>query len=417
MTIQERQANINASDRFEDASAGRFVMINPGVSSHFFEGELLLFSEDNQTLYSLNQSAGFVWCCCEDGLSESQIAEAMAEVFRIPVHRAVQDVSGLLKEWASQGLLAGDATDGRALSGPEVASQDEEITPESHAAELVDPVCCLRFELAGAGFLIRFASEEHRQWVAPVFEHLKSGTDSIHATLDLVETTSGFDLLRDGALLAACTPPDRVAPVLGQEVLRIAYKSHNYLIAVHAAVAARGDECVVFPGLSGNGKTTLSAALMHAGFRYFTDEVAIIERGAHRVVPIPVALRVKEGAWPVIAPLFPGFDQRPFNVLIDGTRMRFLNPGIGSFPVNPEERSSVRALVFPNYSPEEKTTISPMSRIGALRALQDAGHDMGEHLDAERVTELLAWIGGVDCYEMKVNDLSHAVSIVSGLLE
>ena len=37
-------------------------------------------------------------------------------------------------------------------------------------------------------------------------------------------------------------------------------------------------------------------------------------------------------------------------------------------------------------------------------------------LDRERVTELVGWISGVDCYELRVNDLQEAVSRMEELL-
>jgi hypothetical protein len=37
-------------------------------------------------------------------------------------------------------------------------------------------------------------------------------------------------------------------------------------------------------------------------------------------------------------------------------------------------------------------------------------------LDRERVTELVGWISGISCYELRVNDLREAVSLMAELL-
>jgi hypothetical protein len=37
-------------------------------------------------------------------------------------------------------------------------------------------------------------------------------------------------------------------------------------------------------------------------------------------------------------------------------------------------------------------------------------------LDRERVTELVGWISGISCYELRVNDLQEAVSRMAELL-
>ena len=59
--------------------------------------------------------------------------------------------------------------------------------------------------------------------------------------------------------------------------------------AVHSGVVATGDRIIALPAESGNGKTTLTAALLQRGLSYLSDEALIFEDAA-TVVPYPKPL-------------------------------------------------------------------------------------------------------------------------------
>ena len=58
------------------------------------------------------------------------------------------------------------------------------------------------------------------------------------------------------------------------------------------------------PADSGSGKSTLTAALVHAGLRYFSDDVVPLDHGL-RIRPMPLGISLKEGSWPVLAARYP----------------------------------------------------------------------------------------------------------------
>lgn len=57
--------------------------------------------------------------------------------------------------------------------------------------------------------------------------------------------------------------------------------------AVHAGVVASGGRVVAFPADSGDGKSTLTAACLLAGFEYVSDEALCVDYTTARVVPYP----------------------------------------------------------------------------------------------------------------------------------
>lgn len=64
-------------------------------------------------------------------------------------------------------------------------------------------------------------------------------------------------------------------------------------LAFHVAVVTRGDRCLVIPGRSGAGKTTLTAALLSVGWDYVSDEALVLDWESGRPAqpyPRPLAL-------------------------------------------------------------------------------------------------------------------------------
>lgn len=65
------------------------------------------------------------------------------------------------------------------------------------------------------------------------------------------------------------------------------------LFFVHAAVVERHGKAVVLVAPAGTGKSTLTLALLHAGFRYLSDELAPFDLVTLQVMPYPHALCLK----------------------------------------------------------------------------------------------------------------------------
>jgi hypothetical protein len=68
---------------------------------------------------------------------------------------------------------------------------------------------------------------------------------------------------------------------------------------VHAGVVGWRNQAIVFPGRSFSGKTTLVAAMVRAGARYYSDEFAVLDqRGRVHPYHKPLSMRDEEGDEP-----------------------------------------------------------------------------------------------------------------------
>ena len=56
-------------------------------------------------MIKLNETAGFIWLCLQDGLTEPQITAKLAEVYDVSPERAAADVAALLRQMDEHGFL------------------------------------------------------------------------------------------------------------------------------------------------------------------------------------------------------------------------------------------------------------------------------------------------------------------------
>ena len=128
---------------------------------------------------------------------------------------------------------------------------------------------------------------------------------------------------------------------LDREALRLLATT---LTPIHAGVVGCDAGAIVLPASSGSGKTSLVAALIQRGARYYSDEVALID-GAGRVLPYP-------------RPLFRRSDgqQRPVLATSLGAR-------IGSGPL------PIRSIVAVRYDPHETLALRPIASAEAVLLL------------------------------------------------
>lgn len=81
----------------------------------------------------------------------------------------------------------------------------------------------------------------------------------------------------------------------------------NRRVFVHAGVVEWQGRAIVLPGPTYSGKSTLVAALVRAGARYYSDEYAVLDSlGRVHPYPAPLSMRVPGAAWPERRPASAG---------------------------------------------------------------------------------------------------------------
>ena len=118
------------------------------------------------------------------------------------------------------------------------------------------------------------------------------------ATFDLTLDRSGGQChVAEGG---APTPPpvswDKAVVDLQYRIDALVVASLRGYAIAHAGVVMVGSTLVVFPGPSRSGKSVLVAHLVASGARYYSDELAVVDRdGRVHAYPRPLLLRSEDG--------------------------------------------------------------------------------------------------------------------------
>lgn len=115
--------------------------------------------------------------------------------------------------------------------------------------------------------------------------------------------------------------PELVA-ALNQQIIRRRLDVMHF----HAGVMSFEGQGVLMPAYSGTGKTTLVAGLLSRGWKYLSDEFAMIDPDTLMIQPFPKPMCVKEGSWKMFADMgLPLRDSDGFAARSKWPR-RYLNP-------------------------------------------------------------------------------------------
>lgn len=386
--------------------------MQPAEGTHllFLDGEGILFSESAQKLFHLNTSAAFVWYLLEEGDEGRQIEEKLRTTFSLSPAAAedlLEQTEGLFQ---SLGVLKGVEAPPRA---------DEALSvppPERHLDSDEDFIAERRYRLLSSNIRMRFTHPEQLSRVEPTLQHLLESAQS-HATvaIDLVTDTPGNTVIyRDSVAALTCSEAQRLAPLVKGLVWQTAVSTHDFFLDIHAGVVGDEQFAYLFPAAPGSGKTTLTAALTHHGFEFFSDEVALLHGNQFLAEPVPLAICIKDTGMAALSRYYPQLTDLMLHLRGDGKRVRYMPPPVEALPPMDTLRP-VGAIFFPHYSPHQPTKLEPIKSIEALESLLQECLIVDTRLDREKILHLLTWIGNMPCYRLGVSDLDEAARLVKSI--
>jgi hypothetical protein len=383
-----------------------------GMRLYYLDGAGVLFSEASQELHLLNPMAALIWSLLEEGCDEPAIAAALNDTHGLDGARSREFVSMALADWREKGFL-----------GETVSAPVNDVAPRPATSPKgppwVDEVAQQErhYRLLSSHVAIRFSSGEQVRVVHPVLEHLEAGIDSAAPTrtrIDIIASGDRLLIYRDREFFAQARGIDALAPIVKSLVWVTVLREHAYFLDIHAGVVSDGRECLVMPAPPGSGKSTLTAALVHAGFEYFSDEIALLQDSTLQVFPVPLALCIKDHGIDALADRFPQARTLPLHRRGDGKRVAYMPPPPHSRPSSEDPRP-VRALVFPRFAPGATTSLDRLPRAEALRRLLSQCLVVAQRLDVDRVETLVRWIAKVPCYALEYGSTDGAVGAITAV--
>jgi len=173
----------------------------------------------------------------------------------------------------------------------------------------------------------------------------------------------------------------QLAYILMNEIIFLCISGNDSHHALHAGAVYKDDSCIILPGKSGNGKSTLTSWLIMNGYQYLTDELLFLGSDA-RVLPMtrPISLKVNEAheSW----------------LLSEVANEEIITSNKGSMIPHRLLNTSFRAkqpqitdVVFPEYKPGAEPCLEEISPAkSSLYLLQS--HVNARNLDGHGVSEL-----------------------------
>ncbi len=367
-----------------------------------FEGCLLVVPRREPRLFLLNATARMMWQELARGVPPDDVADTLAARFDVPPAQVRADMTAILAEWSAHNLLtSAPPPDGAAPSaGPVTAADPSPVRGSLHAERV--------YRLCGRPIRVRCDAPEIEQAIHPPLAHAADPSSDPTDTVEVVRDGAGYLVVCNGSdIERAATDEEALGQVFGR-ILELSYPEAKWLAMMHAG--AVGDErgAVVMPADSGSGKSTLTAALVHAGLRYFSDDVVPLDHGL-RIRPMPLGISLKEGSWPVLAARYPELETLP---VYPGRRRRYLP--IAAPRHGPRAGLPVQSLVFPRYRPDQPMTLRRLPALDVLGKLASARSWIA--LDGRRFGITLRWIEETPGYDLGYASLEEAVLAIEGLL-
>jgi hypothetical protein len=383
------------------------------------DDELVVFCEASQSLIGLNAAAAFIARALRNGAAPPELASALIAENGLAPQEAKDWVQATLDAFGSHGLLRNSKA---LLAAPASHATQEKLELERATMPSYQPFAAVaegHYRLLGTYAVIRYAHLAQKRMVESIIGHLASDEDAASTlTIDIqcaMWTTDWHSVQMASNVYCNGKPEGRairlssLGPLVKSVLWTIAVNAHDFVLDLHAGVVGKDGRCILLPAAPGSGKSSLTAALSNSGLGYYSDEVALVERGSFQVSPVPLAICVKSTGWALMSRYYPELLSLPTHRRGDDKQVRYVAPPATTVQKRPAQ---VSHIFFPRYSAEEPTQLIKLARSQALMRLMDQCLASRLRLETGEVRELVRWIGGIECYALTFSSLDEAVALV-----
>jgi hypothetical protein len=379
-----------------------------GTTLFFVDDQGVLFDEPAQRLYHLNTTSAYIWCLLEENESLNVVTAELAKTFGLRGNEAEDYLEKALGLFGDLRVLA----DSERVFPPKQAEKLPAVVTYDESLFVAER----RYRVLSSTIRMRFSDVDQLRWVGPVLNHLTAYDHAIaDVDVDIWQTESGeIVLLRDGRPTFLCDRLNRLAPFVKGLIWHTAVYRQDFFLDIHAGVVGDGHQAYLLPAKAGSGKSTLTAALVHAGFEFFSDELALLDNRMW-VMPVPLSLSVKEPGTEVLTPYYPHLPGLALHERSDKKKVRYVPPRPETVPPLAIRRP-VGAIVFPRYVEGCITLLEQLDKPAALKEFLAECLIVDTWLDRDKVASLVSWIEQVPSYRLTFSDLEKAVEAFQGVV-
>lgn len=384
------------------------------VSLFVLDNSGIVFNETAQEIYELNATATFIWCRLEEGESRPNLERDLADTFGFEYQEAKQYVDEAQSQWQALGFFDHPQPQETVNNAP------GEVSPPKTERRLIAgvPVSLRRYEIAQQSCRLTLFAPELESWVYPVLSHLEvPDPGNLANVIDIAVLKDGhrYIVAENGQALFRCKGPHEVTPYTQHLVFNRSLRKAGYDVAFHAAGVSDGERALLLPGSAGSGKTSLTAALLHAGYQYLSDDVVFLRKGKPDLEGLPYSLGIKEGsALSHLSSLFPEIGNCRVHRRGDGQNLRYLAPPYGALPSRSKLGVTAAWIVFPSLDAQADTSLRELNRCDALRRLLRTC-TLSRPLSRAQVGNLVSLVRNTETYELPMASLRIAVQSLNDL--
>ncbi|WPL17728.1 hypothetical protein Thiowin_02767 [Thiorhodovibrio winogradskyi] len=214
------------------------------------------------------------------------------------------------------------------------------------------------------------------------------------------------------------TPPYPFAhhfPMLEWGINLCLARRANHLLMLHSAVMERQGLALLLPARPGHGKSTLCVALIHSGWRLFSDEFGLVRPEDGLLLPLPRPMPLKNASIEVIRAFAPQADIGPkFEGTHKGT-VAHVRPPTESVQ-RMDEPARPRWLVFPRWVADAPLRLEPVVKPDAF--LMVATNAFNYDILGQTAFDLVGhMVDACDCYTLVYSDLREAMAALDELTD
>jgi len=182
----------------------------------------------------------------------------------------------------------------------------------------------------------------------------------------------------------------------------------------HAGVVAKGQDAVMIAAHSGGGKSTLTAAMMEAGYRLLSDEFAILRRDRVALMPYPRPVSLKNASIDVVREMAgEGALSKPLVGTPKGT-VAYRRARASDIQAMDEE-ATPKLLIFPTFKENSSVVVSPVEPADAAMRLI-AGSPNYQVVGRAAFETTMAMMDGLKAFEIRYGNTADSVKLVQDLL-
>lgn len=354
------------------------------------DGRACVYSEATQGIVFLNDTATLIWTLLD---GRRTVDEVVSEV---RVHfGSVDDLEGAvvatLASFRESGLL-GDSTT--------TTEQQHDWEPVAQSADQLTGGWTLRaLGLTGA---IACDDRALDQTLRGLLRDLRStGPHQDQGTVDFTVQVRGRDPWEISSPAHTCLAHDLSAAVDGTlTAVNLTAVATTPTLALHAAVVTRNGITLAIPGPSGQGKTTLTTALLQQGWSYVSDEALALDWRDSAVVTYPRPLALSPWAAALLGVRGTSSGQ---DVVIAASE-------VGT--VHASEAPAVRHIVLLDRSPDQQPRLDVLHRADALASLVQRGFTHVRR-PREAMVTLGALVSAAECWTLRLGDPLAAAAFLT----